>query len=184
MSIFWLTQGNQSVKLGKQNTFLQFNNTANNYPSIDVEESQTFQTVDGFGYTLTGGSAQVINTLNATKKAELLQELFGTNANSISISYLRISIGASDLNQTVFTYNDGAVDPTLANFSLAPDMVNLVPLIKQILLINPNIKIMGSPWSPPTWMKSNNSTIGGSLQTQYYQTYANYFVKYIQTIIK
>ena len=63
---FWLTQGNQSVKLGKQNTFLQFNNTANNYPSIDVEESQTYQTVDGFGYTLTGGSAQVINTLNPT----------------------------------------------------------------------------------------------------------------------
>ena len=179
MSIFWLTQGNQSVKLGKQNTFLQFDNTANNYPSIDVEESQTFQTVDGFGYTLTGGSAQVINTLNATKKAELLQELFGTNANSISISYLRISIGASDLNQTVFTYNDGAVDPTLANFSLAPDAA-VIALLKEILFINPNIKIMGSPWTAPSWMKTNNSYIGGSLQTQYYQAYANYFVKYIQ----
>ena len=179
MSIFWLIQGNQSVKLGKQNTFLQFNNTANNYPSIDVEESQTFQTVDGFGYTLTGGSAQVINTLNATKKAELLQELFGTNANSISISYLRISIGASDLNQTVFTYNDGAVDPTLANFSLAPDAA-VIALLKEILFINPNIKIMGSPWTAPSWMKTNNSYIGGSLQTQYYQAYANYFVKYIQ----
>ena len=176
---FWLTQGNQSVKLAKQNTFLQFNTTSNNYPSIDVDESQTFQTVDGFGYTLTGGSVQVINTLNPTKKTELLQELFGTNANSISISYLRISIGASDLNQSVFTYNDGAVDPTLSNFSLAPDAA-VIALLKEILIINPNIKIMASPWTAPSWMKTNNSSIGGSLQTQYYQVYANYFVKYIQ----
>ena len=108
-----------------------------------------------------------------------MQELFGTNANSISISYLRISIGASDLNQTVFTFNDGAVDPTLANFSLAPDAA-VIALLKEILFINPNIKIMGSPWTAPSWMKTNNSYIGGSLQTQYYQAYANYFVKYIQ----
>ena len=176
---FWLTQGNQSAKLAKQNAFLQFNTTSNSYPSIDVDESQTFQTVDGFGYTLTGGSAQLINTLNSNKKAELLQELFDTNANSISISYLRISIGASDLNQSVFTYNDGAVDTALTNFSLAPDMA-VINLLKEILLINPNIKILGSPWTAPSWMKTNNSYVGGSLKTQYYQTYANYFVKYIQ----
>ena len=180
---FWLTKADQSVLLQKQNVALNFGTALNSYQNIDVADAQLFQTIEGFGYSLTGGSAQVINTLNPAKKAELLQELFGTNSTSIGVSYLRVSIGSSDLDASTFSYNDlgaGQTDLTLANFNLAPDMTNLVPLIKQILLINPNIKIMGSPWSPPTWMKSNNSTIGGSLQTQYYQTYANYFVKYIQ----
>jgi glucosylceramidase len=68
----------------------------------------------------------------------------------------------------------------LTQFSLAPDMTHLIPVLKSILLINPNVKIMGSPWSPPVWMKDNNSTIGGSLKPQYYPVYAQYFVKYIQ----
>ena len=178
---FWLTQGNQSVKLAKQNTFLKFGNTSNNSQTITVEESQTFQTIDGFGYSLTGGSAQLINQLNASKKAEFLQELFGSNANSVGISYLRISIGASDLNVAPFTYNDGAVDPTLANFSLSQD-AGAISLLKEILLINPNIKILGSPWSPPVWMKDNGSSVGGGLQLQYYNVYSSYFVKYMTSL--
>jgi glucosylceramidase len=74
----------------------------------------------------------------------------------------------------------GQTDPTLANFSLAADATTLVPLLKEILLINPAIKIMATPWSPPVWMKDNNNTIGGSLQPAYYAVYAQYFVKYIQ----
>lgn len=180
---FWLTKSDETVKLQKQTTVLGFGTVTNQYVNIEVDEASVFQTVDGFGYTLTGGSAQVINQLIASKKQELLQELFGTNSNSISISYLRISIGASDLNSTTFTYNDmpaGQTDINLNNFSLTPDMTDLVPLLKEILLINPAIKIMASPWSPPVWMKDNNSFIGGSLQQQYYSVYAQYFVKYIQ----
>ena len=146
-------------------------------------DAETFQTVEGFGFSLTGGSAQVINQLSADKKAALLQDLFGKNANAISVSYLRISIGASDLDEAAFSYNDlpaGQTDLNLDKFSLQPDMTHLIPLLKEILLINPNIKIMGSPWSPPVWMKDNNSSIGGSLQPQYYNVYAQYFVKYIQ----
>ena len=180
---FWLTKGDQSVKLQKQNTTLSFNTNYNSYPNIEVDDSQTFQTVDGFGFTLTGGSAQVINTLSADKKQELLQNLFGSNNNAISISYLRLSIGASDLDEAPFSYNDlpsGETDLNLNKFSLEPDKKQLIPLLKEILKINPNIKILGSPWSPPVWMKDNNSTIGGSLQPKYYSVYANYFVKYIQ----
>jgi O-glycosyl hydrolase len=179
---FWLTKGNQSVVLQKQTAALGFGTKSNNYQNITVDESQTYQTVDGFGFTLTGGSAQVINLLSAQKKQELLQELFGSNANSISLSYLRISIGASDLNETPFTYNDlttGQTDMNLTGFSLQPDS-NLISLLKEILIINPTIKIMGSPWSAPKWMKDNNSFVGGRLQTQYYGVYAQYFVKYIQ----
>ena len=117
----WLTKGDQSVKLQKQNTILGFTINSNSYQNIQIDESQTYQTVDGFGYTLTGGSVEVINSLTAARKQELLQELFGSNANSISISYLRLSIGASDLNSSVFSYNDlpaGETDPTLSKFSL------------------------------------------------------------------
>lgn len=180
---FWLTKSDETVKLEKQNTILAFGTTINQYSNIEVDENTTFQTIDGFGYTLTGGSAEVINSLSASIKQELLQELFGLSAASIKLSYLRISIGASDLNATPFTYDDmpaGQTDVNLANFSLAKDMPNLIALLKEILAINPNIKILGSPWSPPVWMKDNNSFVGGSLQPQYYSVYAQYFVKYIQ----
>jgi glucosylceramidase len=180
---FWLTKGDQSVKLQKQSTVLAFGTTHNIYSNIEVDDSQTFQTIDGFGYTLTGGSAEVINQLNAAKKQELLQELFGSGENAIAISYLRLSIGASDLDAAPFSYDDlpsGQTDVNLTSFSLAPDKTNLIPLLKSILIINPNIKIIATPWSPPVWMKDSNSTIGGSLQAQYYGVYAQYFVKYIQ----
>ncbi|MBN8642428.1 MAG: glucosylceramidase [Flavobacteriales bacterium] len=179
---FWLTKADGSVKLEKQNTILAFNTAYNVYSNIEVNAAQTYQSIDGFGYTLTGGSAEVINQLIPSKKQQLLQELFGSSASSISVNYLRISIGASDLNGTVFSYNDlpaGQTDVTLANFSLTPDN-QLILLLKEILLINPNIKIMATPWSPPTWMKTNGSSIGGSLLPQYYSVYAQYFVKYIQ----
>jgi glucosylceramidase len=182
---FWLTRSDQSVRLEKQNVVLHFDAVANNSQTIQVDDSQTLQTIEGFGYTLTGGSAQVINSLNSTLKAQLLQELFGTGANGIGVNYLRISLGASDLNATTFSYDDmpaGQTDLPLSNFSLAPDKDHLIPLLKEILLINPNIKIMACPWSPPVWMKDNNSTIGGSLQPNYYAVYAQYFVKYIQAM--
>lgn len=179
----WLTKGNQSVKLQKQSSILAFGSVSNNFSTIEVDESQKFQAIDGFGYTLTGGSVQVINQLNASKRKELLQELFGSGQNAISISYLRISIGASDLDSMPFTYNDlpiGQTDINLEKFSLAPNKNDVIPMLKEILAINPNIKILATPWSPPVWMKDNNSTIGGSLQPKYYEVYAQYFVKYIQ----
>jgi glucosylceramidase len=177
---FWLTTGDQSVLLAKQTTTLSFGSVANSNSNVDVDSSQAFQTLDGFGYSLTGGSAYVINRLPAAEKTNLLVELFGNKVNSIGISYLRISIGASDLNAAVFSYDDmpsGQTDITLANFSLTPDKTELIPLLKEILLINPSIKILATPWSPPVWMKDNGNSKGGSLQAQYYEVYAKYFVK-------
>ena len=180
---YWLTTGDKNNLLTKQTTNSGFENVSNSYPTITVDSTQTFQTVDGFGYTLTQGSAHVINQLGAAEKTTLLTELFGTGDNSIGVSYIRLGIGATDLSSTVYSYDDmpvGQTDPTLANFSLSPDQPALIPVLKQILLINPTIKILASPWSAPVWMKDNNSSIGGSLNPVYYQVYANYFVKYIQ----
>lgn len=181
---YWITKGDQSALLQQQTAPLSFNLTTGSN-LIEVDSTQKFQSVDGFGYTLTGGSAYLINRLPPSDKTPLLQELFGNSETSIGISYLRVSIGASDLDAQVFSYDDlptGQTDVNLSQFSLSKDTVDLIPLLKQILAINPNIKILGSPWSPPTWMKTNDSSKGGSLLPQYYDVYAKYFVKYIQAM--
>jgi glucosylceramidase len=181
----WLTTPDKSALLYNQPAGLNFSAAANSDPTIAVDTTQTYQTMEGFGYTLTGGSAYVLSQMAAADRATLLKELFLTTGNGIGISYLRVSIGASDLSSQPYTYDDsGTPDPTLANFSLAPDMVYFIPMLKEILAVNPNIKILGSPWTAPAWMKQGYSPTnpfkGGSLQTQYYDAYARYFVKYLQ----
>ncbi|MDD2792269.1 MAG: glycoside hydrolase family 30 beta sandwich domain-containing protein [Sediminibacterium sp.] len=179
----WVTTGDQSLLLSKQTVVLNTGNPSNTATMIDVDTATVYQTVDGFGYTLTGGSAGLINQMTASAKTGLLNELFGKDESSIGVSYLRISVGASDLSSRVFSYNDlpaGQTDPELNRFSLADDTTDLIPVMKEILAINPNIKIMASPWSPPVWMKDNQSSIGGSLLPANYGVYAKYLVRYIQ----
>ena len=151
-------------------------------PVISMDERKTFQKVDGFGWALTGGSAQHIMAMSPAARTALLTELFGTDSNHIGGSYLRVSIGASDLNDHVFSYDDlpaGQTDPQLEHFDLGPDKKDVIPVLKEIIAINPEIKILGSPWSAPVWMKNNHDTRGGSLLPQWYGVYANYLVRYI-----
>lgn len=125
----------------------------------------------------------LLHQMEPEARAAVLREMFCTDEDNIGVSYLRISIGASDLDDRVFSYNDlpaGETDPNMERFSLEPDLAHLIPVLKEILAINPEIKIMGSPWSPPTWMKTNNNSKGGSLKPEYHDAYAQYFVKYIQ----
>ena len=179
----WLSTADQAALFQLQPGRLPFGTVSDANPTIDIDEKQTFQTMDGFGYCLTGGSAQLLNKMGAAERAKLLRELFATDGTNIGVSYLRVSIGASDLDEKVFSYDDlpaGETDPTLAKFSLAPDRTDLIPVLKEILALNPTIKILGSPWSPPTWMKTNGESKGGSLKPEFYDAYARYFVKYIQ----
>ena len=176
----WLTTPDKAALFYHQPTRLSFTTAAASGTVITVDTTQTYQTMDGFGYAFTGGSAYVLNQMAASNRAALMKELFATDSTWLGISYLRVSIGASDLNAQVYTYDDGPPDPTLANFSLAPDQEYIIPMLKEALAVNPNIKILGSPWTAPSWMKTNNSPIGGSLLPQYYDAYAQYFVKYIQ----
>ena len=182
---FWLTTGNKSSLLQQQNTILNFSTAPNSNPTIDINEAEKFQTIDGFGYTLTGGSAGLINAMDSKAKEALLEEIFSAKNNGIAVSYLRISIGASDLSADTFTYNElpaGVTDINQDKFSIAKEMTDLVPILKKIVAINPKIKILGSPWTAPTWMKTNNSFKGGSLKPEYYNSYAKYLVKYIQAM--
>jgi len=148
---------------------------------FEVDTTTKYQTIDGFGFALTGASAYLIKQkLDKVQRDSLLWDLFSEKG--IAISYLRISIGASDLDDRVFSYCDlpkGETDTALSRFDISADKENLIPVLKEILKINPKLKIMATPWSPPTWMKTNLNSKGGNLKPEYYQFYADYFVKYI-----
>jgi len=167
---FWLTSPESNI-LFEQQKSLNFDSKINDNQSITVDTTQVFQTIDGFGNCLTGGSATLLHGMDARSRREILKELFGTDGNNIGISYLRISIGASDLSDRVFSYNDlpaGETDTEMTKFTLDAEKVDLIPMLKEILAINPDLKIMGSPWSAPTWMKTNNNSKGGSLKPEYF----------------
>jgi glucosylceramidase len=186
-AIAYITSGDQSQLLQKQVLPYKAIETIDSTKNIFINTQQRFQSIDGFGFTLTGGSALLIQQMQPKQRKALLQELFGKSDHAISISYLRISVGASDLSESVFSYNDlpvGKTDTLLQQFNLAKDTIHLIPLIKQILAINPSIKFMATPWSPPTWMKTNGNSKGGSLIPSYYRAYARYLVKYIQAMKK
>ncbi len=179
----WRTTGDRSKLL--QPSTESFAVAASTKTIISIDTTQRFQTMDGFGYALTGGSAFLIQQkMKEADRENLLRELFDP-INGIGISYLRVSVGASDLDDHVFSYDDLAPreeDPELKKFDIAPDRENLIPVLKAILKINPSVKIMASPWSAPLWMKDNQRAKGGSLMKKFYPAYASYFVKYLQAM--
>ncbi|MCX6239128.1 MAG: glucosylceramidase [Bacteroidia bacterium] len=180
---FWLTSPETNVLFQHQTAGLVFGNLVSQDETITVDTTKTFQSIDGFGNCLTGGSATLLHRMDAANRSAILKELFATDGNNIGISYLRVSIGASDLSDRVFSYDDlpeGETDPAMTKFTLDAERVDLIPVLKEILAINPKIKILGSPWSAPTWMKTNNNSKGGSLKPEYFDAYAKYFVKYIK----
>ncbi len=178
----WTTSADQAALMSSRTQ--DFSTSADDrHPIIAVDTLQALQPIEGFGFTLTGGSALLIHQMPDSERAALLKELFSTEANGIGVSYLRMGVGSTDLDPEVFSYNDlptGNIDPDLLQFSIARDEEHLIPVLKEILAIAPDLHLMGSPWSPPTWMKTNGSSIGGRLKTEYYAAYAEYFVKYIQ----
>ena len=180
---WYLTNADKSALLTKQQPLVALYNNSDSISVLEINDNETYQTMEGFGFALTGGSAIHINAMDLPERMKLLNELFGNDENSIGISYLRISIGASDLSDKVFSYNDlpaGETDPELKKFSLQPEKKDLIPVLKEILAINNDIRILGSPWSPPVWMKTNGKSKGGSLKPEFYDAYALYFLKYIQ----
>jgi glucosylceramidase len=179
----WLTTGDQT-KLLQAQASVSFSSTAPAATiNIAVDESITYQSMDGFGASMTGSSAYLLNQkMSASQRDALLSDLFGSGG--IHLSFLRHSMGASDFSaQGDFTYDDrpqGQTDVGLTSFSIANDLVDLVPMLQAARAKNSSLKIMGTPWSAPAWMKETYTLHAGWLSTAYYQTYANYFVKYVQ----
>jgi glucosylceramidase len=141
----WLTAPDRSSLLAAQSAHLDFSKSNSSAPAIEVNAGQKYQAMDGFGFALTGGSAQLLMRMDASSRKALLAELFGTNGKAIGVSYLRVSIGSSDMNDHAFTYDDlkpGETDPSLAKFDFGPDKTSVIPALKEILAINPKIKIL------------------------------------------
>ena len=179
----WITTPDRSALVALQAGSLHFSSEASKLPTLTVDDAQHFQTMDGFGFALTGGSAQLLMRMGAAQRSALLKELFTSGGDGIGVSYLRVSIGASDMNERVYSYDDlpsGESDPEMAKFSLEPDRADVIPVLKEILAIRPGIKILGSPWSAPAWMKTNDDVKGGELKPEYYPAFAKYFVKYVE----
>ena len=181
----WLTTPDRTALVALQPGALHFSSEAGPSPVLTVDDAQRFQSIDGFGFALTGGSAQLLMRMGAAQRAVLLKELFTTGGSGIGVSYLRVSIGSSDMNERVYSYDDlpqGETDVDMAKFDLRPDRADVIPVLKEILAIEPGIKILGSPWSAPAWMKTNEDVRGGELKPEYYAAFAKYFVKYIEAM--
>jgi glucosylceramidase len=179
----WLTTDDQQTKL-KQQTPLSFSvKTRSGTPTVFVDENQTYQTIEGFGASFTDSAAYLLNEkVHASQRNRVMMNLFD-HTSGIGVSFVRNPMGASDITRFDYSYDDmpsGQTDPTLANFSIAHDLVDVVPLVKLAKQINPQLKIMANPWSPPGWMKTTDSMIGGYLLSSDYGPFSNYFVKYIQ----
>ncbi len=179
----WLTTGNKSKLLNKETDLSVMDSNTHPFPVIVIDTTETFQAIEGFGAALTGSSAYLFNRqMNAAKRAETLKDLFDPE-DGIGISYLRLTMGASDFSLSDFSYDDmpsGQTDFDLEHFSLAQDLEDVVPVMKEIVQINPDIRIMGTPWSPPAWMKTSNSMKGGKLKPDCYDVLARYFARYIK----
>jgi glucosylceramidase len=142
----WLTTPDRIALVAPQATSLRFSSEAGELPALTVDDAQHFQTMDGFGFALTGGSAQLLMRMGAAQRAALLKKLFTTGDDGIGVSYLRVSIGASDTNERVYSYDDlppGETDVQMAKFNLGPDRADVIPVLKEILAIRPGIKILG-----------------------------------------
>ena len=172
-----VTSGDRSRLLAEMDG-LQFGETYSTTSTITVNSSETYQEIDGFGFTLTEGSAEVIMSLTSEKQEELLYDLFNPET-GIGVSVIRLGIGATDLSSYVYSYNDNDGDTDMSEFSLeGPDTQYTIPVLLKALAINPDIKVMATPWSAPEWMKFDNNY----LNNDYYSAYALYFVKYLQAM--
>ena len=141
----WVTNSDRSALFQKQTDSVFFRTSGQGRgggSTIIIDEVHQFQEIDGFGYALTGGSAELLMKMSQSTRSSVLQEIFAINDKNIGVSYIRLSIGSSDLNSFVFSYDDlkeNETDPDLKNFSLAQDLKDVIPVMKEILAINPAI---------------------------------------------
>jgi glucosylceramidase len=178
------TTGDQTMLLQSQPSVSFASGGNSSSLVITVDASTQYQQMDGVGGSLTDSSAWLIwNELSPSQQTTLMQQLFSPST-GIGISFLRQPMGASDFSASGnYSYDDmpaGQTDPNLTNFSIAHDTAYIIPLIKQALTINPNVKVVALPWSPPAWMKTTGTMNGGNMNTTYFPSLAQYFVDFAQ----
>ena len=179
----WLSTQDRRLRLARQPD-LRISDTGPSPADIVVDLHKTYQTIAGFGAAMTDASAWLIqNRLGARQREALLRELFGPPP-GLNFNMTRLTIGASDFSLQPYTLDDlpaGDVDPELEHFNIANNLRNVIPTMRGVLAVRPQLKIIASPWSAPAWMKTSDALIGGTLLPQYEDAYARYLVKYVDT---
>ncbi len=177
----WLSTPDGTHRLDDVGT-VDFGTAPTTVPTVVVDPNRRFQTMTGYGASITDSAAAVLYRLTPQARTEAMFSLFRDNR----INFLRQPIGASDFtDEPAYTYDDvpaGRTDYGLRHFSIEHDRAQILPLLRQAVRLNPEVKVMGSPWSAPAWMKTNGSLIGGRLidQPAIYRAYAAYLVKFVQ----
>lgn len=148
-------------------------------PGVTVDASQRFQSVLGFGGAFTDASCYLLGGMEPASRRKLLEELFGRNGLGLSLG--RTCMGSSDYSRTAYSYDDTAApDPELKHFSIDHDRGYILPVLREALAIQPELFLFATPWSPPGWMKTGGSLLGGSMRKEYFSSYAQYFVKFLE----
>jgi glucosylceramidase len=178
----WVTTGDQSKLLSREPDVAFAAAGASSLPTLVVDEGTTYQRMIGFGAAFTDASVYLIQRkMTSAQRQALLQDLFGRTT-GIGLSFARVTMGASDFSLRHYSYDDvpgEQRDSALAGFSIDPDRADKLPVIKRALAINPQLVLVGSPWSPPAWMKTSRSLVTGTLEPTSYASFADYFVKFV-----
>ena len=151
---------------------------------VTVDDTTRYQSMDGFGAALTESSAHLLMQLSATARTAALRSLFDP-VTGAGMDLVRLPLGASDFALSRYTYDDvpaGQTDPDLSRFTLGHDDAEIVPVLQEALRINPSLRVMGTPWTAPAWMKTNESLVGGTLRDGYADVYADYLVRTVQAL--
>lgn len=151
------------------------------FPTIMVDAKKTFQKIEGFGGAITDAAAETFYKLPKNKQQEILTRYFDAE-NGIGYSLCRTHINSCDFSSESYAYSEVEGDSALKHFSIEHDKKYRIPLILSALkTANNKIKFFASPWSPPAWMKTNNNMLqGGKLKPEYYDSWADYYVRFIR----
>jgi glucosylceramidase len=180
----WVTSADRAELMHDRGS-VAFGSRPSGELTITVDPSRTYQTMDGFGASITDSSAAVLYRLDPAARERAMRSLFDP-VRGIGVSALRQPIGSSDFtDEPHYTYDDmpaGQTDFALAHFSIAHDQAQILPLLRRAKALNPRLTVIATPWSPPAWMKTTDSLIGGRLKDdpRVYAAYARYFVKFVQ----
>ncbi len=181
----WLSTADQRQLLARQPNVVPAAGGGPAPAEVVVDLGQHYQTMVGFGAALTDSSAWLLySQLGSRQRQAVLRDFFGPPP-GLNFRLLRLSIGGSDFSLRHYTLDDmpaGQVDPELAHFNLAAAQPAVVPIVRELLAIDPQLRIIASPWSAPAWMKTSANLISGSLLEQYEPTYAAYLARYVDSM--
>ena len=148
--------------------------------AVEIDPNQRFQSMLGFGGAFTDASCYLFSRMEEPQRRQLMEEFFGPRGLRFSVG--RTCIGSSDYSRNAYSFDDSPTpDPELKKFSIAHDRAYILPMLREAIQANPELFLFSAPWSPPGWMKSSNSLLGGSMRKEYFASYAQYFVKFIES---